>query len=139
MSYFDKIKVGDIVFGLVYGKGEVIYAINDKYMIQSFYSFEVEYANGQRVFYTPEGIPNWSNSNDFQTVFYEKDIHLCDLDIEPIEDILGVKKIIKYRDKKVLEMRCPSGVWVSVHKCPLNFAENALENGSFHLFRRSTE
>ena len=133
--YFDDVEVGDTVFGLVFGKGKVIYSLGDA-RIQGFYSFEVEFENGQRVYYTDEGIPNWCSTLDFQTVFYANDICMCDLELEPVSKILSAKKIIKYRDKGILEMRCPSGVWIDIEKCPQNFLENALESGNFHLFRK---
>ena len=134
--YFNEVREGDKVFGLVYGKGQVIYSLGEN-QIQGFYSFEVEYQNGQRVYYTDEGIPNWCSTLDFQTVFYADDIDMCELEIEPASKVLSAKKIIKYRDKKVLEMRCPSGVWIDVEKCPGNLVESTLENAQFHLFRKA--
>jgi hypothetical protein len=130
MSYFKDVKVGDKVFGLIYGPGTVNAVWED-----SFYSFEVEYDEGSYVPYTADGIPAWS-SLDIQTVFYKKDIDIFDLDFSPVEDVLSAKKIIKLRDKKMLEARCPSGLWSDVSTCPYSLIEAYLENKKFHLFRK---
>ena len=133
MSYFKNVKVKDVVFGLVFGKGIVRSVWDD----DSFYKFEVEYDNGYIVPYTIDGIPGWSLGKlNEQTVFYEKDIDLFNIDFSPIEKVLKPKQIIKLRNKKELEMRCPSGIWVPIDKCPLDLVEENLEKGNFHLFRR---
>ena len=100
MPYFEKVKVKDKVFGLIFGPGKVTSVWEN-----SHYTFEVEYKNGQVVPYTSDGVPSWSGKLDFQTVFYKKDIDIMDLDMIPIDKILSPKRIIKLRDKKKLEMR----------------------------------
>ena len=133
MDYFKKVKENDKVFGLVYGKG-IVKSVWDN----SHYSFEVEYENGSFVPYTSEGYPGWNKGKlDFQTVFYKEDIDLMDHDFAPTEDVLSVKKIIKLRDKKKLEIKCPSGLWQPVEKCPREFGEQYLEENKLHLFRKT--
>ena len=102
-----------------------------------FYTFEVEYDNGHTVPYTPEGSPAWCNRLDFQTVFFKEDIDLESLDFTPTEDVLSVKKIIKLRMKKKLEVKCPSGIWQIVGECPRYVTEGYLEDGKLHLFRKA--
>lgn len=130
--YFKTVEEGDKVFGLVFGPGKISSVWGDGH-----YTFEVEYSNGSTVPYTPEGNPAWNTSNlDFQTVFYAEDIDLMDQDFAPTEKVLSVKKIIKLRDKKKLEIKCPSGLWQPYDKCPREFAEQYLEEGKLHLFRK---
>lgn len=132
MSYFKKVKEGDKVFGLVYGPGVVDTVFGDGY-----YTFEVSYNNGQTVPYTSEGFPAWNTGKlDFQTVFYKRDIDLMDYDFAPSEKTLSVKKIIKLRDKKKLEVKCPSGLWQPIGECPSSISEEYLEDGKLHLFRK---
>ena len=131
MSYFKKVKQGQEVFGLVFGKGKVINAWGDGY-----YTFEVEYENNYVVPYTTEGYPAWNNT-EIQTVFYKEDIDLMDYDFAPTEDTLSVKKIIKLRDKKKLEIKCPSGVWQEIDNCPSYIMEDYLEQQKFYLFRKT--
>lgn len=128
---FSNLKEGDEIFGLVYGLGKVSHIHED-----GFYAFEVEYYNDMRVPYTIDGIPGWSNGLGTQTVFLKSDIDLMDYDFAPSEKQLSIKKIIKLRDKKKLEVRCPSGLWQDVFECPLSVSEGYLENGKLHLFRK---
>jgi len=126
-----KIQKGDQVFGLVYGKGVVKNVWEDGH-----YNFEVEYEiNHQVVPYTLDGVPGWS-SLDFQTVFYCDDVAFSDIDISPLGDVLPAKTIIKLRNQKNLEIRCPSGIWRIANKCPQNLMEEYLEENKLHLFRR---
>jgi len=132
MSYFKNVKEGDRVFGLVYGPGIVT-----RVWEHSFYSFEVQYESNEiHIQYSEEGIPGWSNGLGVQTAFYKKDIDLMDYDFAPSEETLSIKKIIKLRDKGKLEVKCPSGLWNSYDKCPIEIAESYLESGKLHLFRK---
>lgn len=132
MSYFRKVAEGDVVFGLVYGKGEVKTVWDN-----SHYLFEVEYKNSYVVPYTEDGIPGWSVSLDYQTVFYADDIHITDLDFTPSEKILSPKKIIKFRDKGKLEVKCLSGVWQPYEECPKSLTEKYLEDNKLSYFRKA--
>ena len=130
--YFKNVKKNDEVFGLVYGKGIVRNVWNN-----SYYKFEVEYENGQVVPYTEEGNPGWNTDKlNFQTVFYKMDIDLLNYDFSPSEKILSPKKIIKLRNMNKLEIKCPSGIWRDIKKCPLSIMEDYLEENKLHLFRK---
>jgi hypothetical protein len=129
---FEDPKVRDEVFGLVYGKGVI-----SSVWPNSHYSFEVEYENGSFVPYTEEGYPAWNVGKDnFRTIFYKKDIDLYNLDFSPTEKVLSAKKIIKLREVKKLEIRCPSGIWQSIEKCPSSLVEEYLVENKFYLFRK---
>ena len=133
MSYFKKVAEGDKVFGLVFGPGKVATTFGDGY-----YTFEVLYENGYTVPYTPEGNPGWNTGKlDFQTVFYANEIDLMDHCFAPTEDVLSAEKIIKLRIKKKLEVKCPSGLWQPIDKCPRDISEGYLEENKLHLFRKT--
>ncbi len=129
--YFKDVKQNDEVFGLIFGKG-IVYSVCP----DCFYTFEVQYENHQIVPYTVEGIPAWNITLDFQTVFYADHINYSDYDFSPIDTILTPKQIIKARNNNKLEVRCPSGFWVDVNKCPKEIVDQNLENAKFHLFRK---
>jgi len=130
--YFKNVEENDNIFGLVFGKGKVATVWGDGY-----YTFEIEFENGYTIPYTPDGVPGWSGKLDFQTVFYAEDIDLTDVDFSPSEEVLSIKKIIKLRDKKKLQIKCPSGIWQDMDKCPGYVAEEYLENNKLHLFRKA--
>ena len=132
--YFKMVKVDDEVFGLVFGHGVVRSVWTD-----GFYELEVEYDNHQVVPYTRDGFPGWSGKLDFQTVFYKEDIDLMSYDFTPIHRTLNVKEIIKLRNKKQLEVRCPSGIWQPLNKCAPYVVEEYLENNQLHLFRKQSK
>ncbi len=129
MAYFDKAKVGDKVYGFVFGKGKII----DIYP-ESFYSLMVEFKNGYEVPYTADGVPGWGNFKK-QTLFFRDDIDLSDKDFSPVTDILSIKRIIKLREKKALEIRVPSGIWKNIKKVDEDYIEQMLEKENLHLFR----
>jgi len=131
VPYFHKVEVDDKIFGLVYGKGKVV-NVYDK---NDFYSFEVEYENSSKVHYTSEGYPNWGNFDE-QTIFYQNDINVFDLDISPNKKILSIKQIIKLRSKNMLEIRNKSGIWRDFCKSPIDYREDMLESQKFYLFRK---
>jgi len=132
MSYFSNAKEKEEVFGLIYGKG-IIRSVWEN----SYYSFEVEYNNGQVVPYTEDGYPAWiTNKNEFQTVFYAKDIDLQNLDFSCSTKVLDAKKIIKLRNKNKLEVKGPSGIWQSTDKFPDMLQQEYLEDNKLHLFRK---
>ena len=133
MSYFKKAKVGDKVYGLIFGKGKISERYED-----SHYEIMVTFSNGYEVPYTIEGIPGWGNFKK-QTCFYREDIDLVRVDFSPVEKILSNKKIIKLREKGVLEVRLPSGAWENVKKCPEHYIENICESEKYHLFRKKSK
>jgi hypothetical protein len=98
MSYFKKVKVGDKLYGIVFGAGKVSQVFEN-----SHYKMMVTFKNGYEVPYTEDGIPGWGNFKK-QTIFYKKDIDLTDIDFLPVTKVLSAEKIIKLREKKKLEM-----------------------------------
>lgn len=130
MSYFKKAKIGDIVYGIIFGKGKITDVYED-----SHYVIMVTFDNGYEVPFTSEGIPGWGNFKK-QTCFYKNDIDLDKVDYSPSDKVLSYKRIIKYKENAKLQVRVPSGAWVNVKKCPLEYIENICENESYHLFRK---
>ena len=130
MAYFSKAKVGDKVYGLVFGKGKIVAVYPD-----SHYSIMVEFNNGYEVPYTDDGIPGWGNFKK-QTLYYRTDVDLSKADFSPVEKILSPKKIIKLREQGKLQVRLPSGLWTNVKKADPQYVEQLLENEQYHLFRK---
>ncbi len=130
MNYFKEVKKDDKVFGLVFGLGKVSKVFDDGH-----YKLIVSFENGHEVPYTEDGVPGWGKFKD-QTLFYKNDIDLTEFDFTPISEILSPKKIIKFREKKKLEVRLPSGIWHSCGKKVKNYAEELLEQEKYHLFRK---
>ena len=130
MPYFKKVKEKDKVFGLVFGAGEVAQVFED-----SHYKMLVSFKNGHEIPYTEDGVPGWGNFKS-QTLFYKEDIDLTDVDFAPVNKVLTPKKIIKLREKKKLETRLPSGIWMDCSKCIKGYIEDALEAENYHLFRK---
>lgn len=130
MAYFTEAKVGEKVYGLVFGAGKIISVFSD-----SFYSIVVEFKNGYEVPYTEEGIPGWGNFKK-QTLFYREDVDLSTEDFSPVDKILSPKKIIKLREKNKLQVRLPSGIWKNVKKADPEYVEKLLKKEQYHLFRK---
>ncbi|MBU0631441.1 hypothetical protein KKA17_02240 [bacterium] len=130
MAYFDNVKKGDKLYGLVFGKGKVVEVFED-----SHYKMMVSFKNGYEVPYTEEGIPGWGNFKK-QTIFFKEDIDLTDVDFTPTKKVLSTKKIIKLREKKKLQIRLPSGIWTDCTKCVKGYIEEMLEKEKYHLFRK---
>lgn len=133
MAYFDNAKVNDEVYGLVFGAGKIVKIFED-----SHYKIMVDFKNGYEVPYTEDGIPGWGNFNK-QTLFYKNDIDLTDVDFSPVSKILSIKKIIKLKEKKKLQVRLPSGVWKNVKKADPDYVENLLEKEKYHMFRKKPQ
>lgn len=130
MAYFDNAKVKDKVYGMVFGAGKITQVFDN-----SHYKMMVSFKNGYEVPYTEDGIPGWGNFKK-QTLFYKDDIDLTDVDFGPVTKVLSPKKIIKYREKKKLEIRLPSGIWTDCSKCVKHYVEDMLEAENYHLFRK---
>lgn len=130
MGYFKNAKVGDKVYGLIFGKGKIGECYKDGH-----YVIMVEFNNGYEVPYTVEGIPGWGNFKK-QTCFYKEDVELLKEDYTPATKVLSEKKIIKLREKGILEVRVPSGAWKNVKKCPESYIEKICQNENYHLFRK---
>ena len=133
VTYFSSVAEGDEIFGLVFGHGVV-----QSVWGPGHYEFEVQFDNSSTVAYTKEGYPSWGSGKlDFQTIYYKKDVDIFEYDISPNEqELLTPIQIIKLRLKKKLLVRCPSGLWQPVEKCPGYIAEDYLENNQLHLFKK---
>jgi hypothetical protein len=84
MGYFKKAKVGDRVFGLIFGKGQ----ISELFDNDSFFRLKIEFDDGDEVFFTNDGVPNVSNI-DYQTLFYESEPKIQRIaEYERLENIL---------------------------------------------------
>lgn len=130
MPYFKKVKENDLVYGLVFGLGKVVKVFEDGH-----YKFMVEFTNGHQVPYTEDGVPGWGKFKQ-QTLYYKDEIELSDYDFSATTKILSIKKIIKLREKKKLEIRLPSGIWCDCGKCVKDYMDEMLENEMYHLFRK---
>lgn len=139
MHYFEKVKLKEEVFSLVYGKGTVVFALPKEHRLDGFYVFAVEYKKGVRVHYTVDGIPNWASDACCQTVFYIDDIDFSDMDIQPANKVPSEKQILKYREKDILELQCPSGIWRNASECPEHLVKKALKKDRYYLFRKQKE
>ena len=133
MAYFDKVEVGDKLYGMVFGAGEVSQVFED-----SHYKMMVRFKNGYEVPYTDDGVPGWGTFTK-QTLYYKNDIDLTEVDFTPVSKVLTPKKIIKLRQKKKLEVRLPSGIWAKCKKNINMYVEEMLEAENYHLFRKYTE
>ncbi|MCK9162008.1 MAG: hypothetical protein RBQ81_07290 [Arcobacteraceae bacterium] len=130
MAYFDNAKVGDKVYGLVFGAGEIAQIFED-----SHYKLMISFKNGYEVPYTEDGIPGWGNFKK-QTLYFKEDIDLSDVDFSPVSKVLSIKKIIKLRSKNKLQVRLPSGIWENTKIAESSYVEELLEKEKFHLFRK---
>ena len=130
MSYFKNVKKSDNVFGLVFGAGIVKEVFDDGH-----YKLIAEFYSEDEVPYTDDGIPGLGKFKE-QTLFYKNDIDLTEFDFGPVSKVLTPKKIIKYREKKKLEVRLPSGIWHICNKSVKKYMEEILEEEKFHLFRK---
>lgn len=138
MRYFSKVKQGEKVFSIIYGKGIVIFSLPKEHRLDGFFIFAVKYSKKTTVYYTVDGFPNWSSGNSFyQTVFYKKDINFDDMDMQNIDNSLSEKKIVKYKDQGMLEIQCPSGIWRNIDDVPERLVDKALQKSKFYLFRKS--
>jgi len=140
MHYFSKVKEGQKVFSIIYGKGIVIFTLPKEHRLEGFYVFGVRYSKKNTVYYTVDGFPNWSEKDSsYQTVFYKDDIDFDDMDTKDADKILSKKQVLKYKEKGTLEIQCPSGVWKSVDEVPEVLMKKALKKDRFYLFRKEKD
>ncbi len=130
MCYYDDAKVGQKVYGLVFGRGKITEVFED-----SHFKVLVTFKNGYEVPYTEDGVPGWGNFKT-QTMFYRDDVDMSKADFSPVNMVLPIKKIIKYREKKILEVRLPSGMWENAKRADRVYVEKLLEDEKYHLFRK---
>ena len=58
------------------------------------------------------------------------------MDFSSVETMATPKKIIKWKDKGKLEVKCPSGIWANAKKCPEEYLERLLSKEQFWMFRK---
>jgi len=139
ISTFYDIKLKDKVYSIVFGQGRVVFVLPKKQRVSGFHMMEVEFMNKQRVFFSEDGIPNWCPMNttgDCQTLFKMEDIDISKIDFRPITRVITEKQIMKYKDKGILEMRCPSGLWRNIKICPERLVMIAFKKLNLHMFRK---
>lgn len=135
---FTDIKVGDEMYSVVFGLGEVIFVLAKSLRLDGYYVFEVEYNNGQKVHYTEDGKPGWCKDINKcnQTTYYKHEVNFDEVDTEVKRKVLEKHKIEKYREKNTLEMMSPAGGWIDASLMPDIMVDNAINNGEYNLFRK---
>jgi hypothetical protein len=138
MTKFSDIKLNDEMYSIVFGLGKVVFVLAKSLRLDGYYVFEVEYENGQKVFYTEEGKPNWCRdiNNCTKTICYKHEVNFDELDTKPKTKILTKHKIEKLRYDDILEMMSPAGGWIDANLMPDIMVDNAINNEEFHLFRK---
>ena len=137
MKYFNKIKTKDMLYSLIYGKGEVVYVLQKELRVDGFCMFEVKFECGTKIHYTEDGIPHWCKlSGCQQTIFFIKDIKFEEENILPIKNILPMKKVINLLNKDdTLLVKCPSGIWRHTDDVPEKIIMEAIKQNHNHLFK----
>ena len=126
--YFEKVKKGDKVFGIIFGKGKVIKVKSREFVVK----FDID----KEVTYNFEGKPYWNNF-DFQTVFYADLFNTNDYDFSSSTKVPSPKKIAKWRFDGKCEIKVPSGLWINSKQCPWDFIEEVLERRLFNKVRKA--
>ncbi|MFK5975097.1 MAG: hypothetical protein QM493_01195 [Sulfurovum sp.] len=141
MNRFVDVKLNDEIYSLVFGLGKVIFVLTKSLRLDGYYVFQVEYLNGQRVYYTQDGKPDWcqDSKNCSKTICYKHEIDFDKLDVKPKDKILKQAKIIRLRHKEILEMMSPAGGWIDANLMPNIMIDNAIKNEEYHLFRKMKE
>ena len=138
MSKFTNIKMNDEIYSVVFGLGKVVFLLAPSLRLDGYYVFEVEYDNGQRVFYTEDGKPNWCRdmNNCTKTICYKHEVNFDKLDTKPKTKLLSKNKINELRYTDTLEMMSPAGGWIDANLMPDIMVDNALNKEQYHLFRK---
>lgn len=55
--------------------------------------------------------------------------------MKPVKKILSKKKIYKLKDKGMLEVQCPSGIWRNADEVPQKLFNDAMKNSQLNIFR----
>ena len=138
MNKFEDIKLNDEMYSIVFGLGKVIFVLAKSLRLAGgYYVFEVEYENGQRVYYTVDGKPSWCKdiNNCTKTVCYKHEVDFDEVDTSEDVKPLTKHKIEKLRLDDKLEMKSPAGGWIDANLMPDVMVDNAINNEEFHLFR----
>ena len=137
MERFTDIKVNDEMYSIVFGIGKVIFVLAQTLRLEGCYAFEVEYGNGEKVYYTEDGRPSWCKDLNkcTRTVYYKDEVNFDDLESGPRKKALKKHQIDRLRYMDTLEMLSPAGAWIDANLMPDVMVDNAIENGEYHLFR----
>ena len=138
MTKFTDIKLNDEMYSIVFGLGKVVFVLTKSLRLDGYFVFEVEYDNGQKVYYTEDGKPNWCRdiNNCTKTIFYKHEVNFDALDTKPKRKILTKNKINELRYNDTLEMMSPAGGWIDANLMPDIMVDNAINNEEYHLFRK---
>ena len=137
MKRFSEIKLGDKIYSVVYGIGEVIFVLDKKYRLDGYFVFEVEYKDSCTVHYTENGIPGWCRDMNScaSTIYYRDEIDLEKFDSSAVEITLKKYEIRELRDNYQLEMISPAGHWIDASLMPDLLVDKAIASNKFHMFR----
>jgi hypothetical protein len=138
MSKFTDIKLHDEMYSIVFGLGKVIFVLAKSLRLDGYYVFEVEYDNGQRVYYTEDGRPSWCQDMNkcTKTVCYKHEVDITQFDSAQERKILTKYEINNLRYDDALEMMSPAGGWINVDLMPDIMVDNAINNEEYYLFRK---
>lgn len=138
MDIFKDIKLDDEMYSVVFGLGKVIFVLAKSLRLDGYYVFEVEYENGQRVYYTEDGRPSWCRDMNkcTKTVYYRNEVNFNEVDTSSECAPMTKHKIDKLRSDGFLEMKSPAGGWIDVNLMPDVMVDNAINNEEYHLFRK---
>ena len=98
MNKFEDIKLNDEMYSIVFGLGKVIFVLAKSLRLDGgYYIFEVEYENGQRVYYTVDGKPSWCKDINkcTKTVCYKYEV-----DFDEVDTSQDIKPLTKHKIEK---------------------------------------
>ena len=58
------------------------------------------------------------------------------MDTEDITKVPPQRQILKYKNKGILEIQCPSGIWCNVDDLPESLMKKAFKKDRFNLFKK---
>jgi len=138
MDRYEDVKLDDEMYSVVFGLGKVIFVLAKSLRLDGYYVFEVEYENGQRVYYTEDGRPSWCRDMNkcTKTVYYKSEVNFNEVDTSNDSAPMTKFKIDKLRFDDALEMKSPAGAWIDANLMPDVMVDNAINNEEYHLFRQ---
>jgi hypothetical protein len=138
MNKFENVQLNDEIYSLVFGLGTVVFVLAKSLRLEGYFIFQVAYKNGQKVYYTEDGKPNWckDQGNCNSTIYYKDEVDFDKVDTSVKKKVMKKQKINKLRYEDQLEMRSPAGAWVDANLMPDIMVDNAIANGEYHLFRK---
>jgi hypothetical protein len=137
MHKFSEVKLGDKIYSVVYGTGNVIFVLEKERRLDGYFVFEVEYKDGCKVHYTEDGKPGWCRDINLcaSTIFYRDDIDVEKFDSTAVEIPLKRYEIISLREKYLLEMISPAGHWIDASLMPDLLVDKTLAANDLQMFR----